>query len=219
LSATTTFLEPGQSSPGPGGILLGDEVVVFGTEAGTNTIDATSVEVPPARDAGSVASTTPTFTITTGDPTATVTVNLSSSTTYREPGTTSPSLSDILVGDHITVFGTQDGTDVVNATSVDLPRAIDFGTVATAPASSTATTFTITTAGRTSTTLTINVSSTTTYRDPGVSSPSLVDVVAAGHVLVIGAQDGTNMVNATSVFILPASLGQFAPGGHGGPVF
>ena len=108
---------------------------------------------------------------------------------------------------------------MVNATSVDLPRAIDFGTVATAPASSTATTFTITTAGRTSTTLTINVSSTTTYRDPGVSSPSLVDVVAAGHVLVIGAQDGTNMVNATSVFILPASLGQFAPGGHGGPVF
>ncbi len=292
VSATTTFREPGQSSPGLGDILMGDQVVIMGTEAGTNTIDATSVEVPPARDSGTVASTTPALTITTTNPAATITVNLSSNTTYtepgfspaaltdlrvgdrvlvsgtqdgtnmvnatsvylppavepgtvastspftitagdpttvtinlsagttyREPGFSSPSLTNIVTGDRVVVFGTQDGTNTVNATSVDLPRAMEFGTVATAPASATATSFTITTAGRTSATVTVNVSGTTTYRDPGVSSPGLVDIVANGHVLVIGTQGGASTVNATSLLVLPAGLGRGLPGGHGGPAF
>jgi hypothetical protein len=168
---------------------------------------------------GTVASTTP-FTITTADPgahaSATVTVNLSSTITYREPGFSSPGLGNIMVGDRVWVSGTQDGTDMVNATSIILPPAMEFGTVATAPSSPTATSFTITTAAKTSATITVNVSGTTTYRDPGVSSPTLVDVVASAHVIVVGTQDGTGSVNATSVFVLPAGLGHGPPGGHGG---
>ena len=224
VSTTTTLDEPGQSSPGLGGILSGDKVVVFGTGAGTGTIDATSVEVPLARDTGTVAiapatSTATSFTITTGDPSVTVTVNLSSNPTYREPGFSTPSVTNIMAGDRVSVSGTQDGTNTVTATYVDLPRAMDFGTVATAPASATATTFTITTTGRTSATVIVTVTGTTTYRDPGVSSPTLADVVATANVLVIGTQEGTGAVTATSVFILPAGAGHGFPGGQGGPFF
>ena len=131
----------------------------MGTESGTNTIDATSVEVPAARDTGIVASTTPTFTITTTNPAATVTVNLSATTTYTEPGFSPPSLTDIMVGDRVLVSGNQDGTNTVNATSVYLPPAMEAGTVA-----STTPTFTITIGDPA--TVTVNLSSTTTYRSP-----------------------------------------------------
>ncbi len=80
----------------------------------------------------------------------------------------------------------------------------------------TSTTFTITTAGQTSATIAVTVSGTTAYRDPGVSSPTVADVVASAHVLVVGTQNGGSSVNATSVFILPAGLGQGFFGGHGG---
>ncbi len=192
VSVTTTFREPGQTSPGLADILLGDQVVIMGTEAATNTIDATSVEIPAARDTGTVASVAPEFTINTTNPTATVIVNLSGSTTYREPGFSPPSLTDLMAGDRVVVSGAQDGTDMVDATSVYLPPAIQAGTVA-----STSPTFTITTGDPT--TVTVNVSSGTTYREPGFSSPSLANIIYGDHVLVFGTQDGTNNVTATSV--------------------
>jgi hypothetical protein len=53
-----------------------------------------------------------------GSTTTLVTVNVATTTTLNEPGTTSPSLAGILAGDQVQVFGTQDGTNTVNATSV-----------------------------------------------------------------------------------------------------
>jgi hypothetical protein len=57
-----------------------------------------------------------TFTITTRDGT-TVTVNVSSATTYRDRAVTSPTIANVTVGEHVAVFGT-DSSNVVAATGV-----------------------------------------------------------------------------------------------------
>jgi preprotein translocase subunit YajC len=163
-----------------------------------------------------------TFTLTTRDST-TVTVNVSATTTYRDPSVTSPTLANLTVGEHVAVFGT-DASNVVTATSVAIgdppggggggpggpggsggspPAAM--GTVASVGDG----TFTLTT--RDSTTVTVNVSATTTYRDPSVTSPTLANVTVGEHVAVFGT-DASNVVTATSV-----AIGDPPGGGGGGP--
>jgi hypothetical protein len=124
VPATTKFREPGQTSPGLGGVLVGDNVSVSGTQAGAGIVDALSVNVPLALDAGTVATPPPTgatpptsFTITTAAG-KTVTVEVSSTTTFHVLGQSSPGLGDVAVSDHVLVVGTQGGTGVVGATSV-----------------------------------------------------------------------------------------------------
>jgi hypothetical protein len=74
-------------------------------------------------------------------------------------------------------------------------------------------TFTLTTQDKT--TVTVNVGSTTTYRDPSVTSPSLANVTVGEHVAVFGT-DTSNVVTATSVAIGdPPSGGRGGPGGKG----
>ncbi len=169
---------------------------------------------------------TDTFTLTTQDKT-TVTVNVGSTTTYRDPSVTSPTLANVTVGEHVAVFGT-DTSNVVTATSVAIgdppsggkgapggpggpggspPAAM--GTVASVGAD----TFTLTTQDKT--TVTVNVGSTTTYRDPSVTSPTLANVTVGEHVAVFGT-DTSNVVTATSVAIGdPPSGGKGGPGGRG----
>ena len=186
---------------------------------------------PPAA-MGTVASVGDnTFTLTTQDKT-TVTVNVSSTTTYRDPSVTSPTLANVTVGEHVAVFGT-DTSNVVTATSVAIgdphsggpggpggpgspPAAM--GTVASVGDN----TFTLTTQDKT--TVTVNVSSATTYRDPSVTSPTLANVTVGEHVAVFGT-DTSNVVTATSVAIGdppsggrggPGGKGSGGPGGHGG---
>ena len=179
---------------------------------------------PPAA-MGTVASVGDgTFTLTTADKT-TVTVNVSSTTTYRDPSVTSPTIANVTVGEHVAVFGT-DTSNVVTATSVAIgdppaggkggpggpggspPAAM--GTVASVGDG----TFTLTTADKT--TVTVNVSSTTTYRDPSVTSPTIANVTVGEHVAVFGT-DTSNVVTATSVAIGdPPAGGKGGPGG-GGP--
>ncbi len=57
-----------------------------------------------------------TFTLTEQDGT-TVTVNVTSATTYRDRDVTSPTIANVTVGEHVAVFGT-DTSNVVSATSV-----------------------------------------------------------------------------------------------------
>jgi hypothetical protein len=57
-----------------------------------------------------------TFVLTTGSG-STVTVDVSSSTTYRDAGTTSASLADVKVGQHVAVVG-KESNGTVTATSV-----------------------------------------------------------------------------------------------------
>ena len=70
-------------------------------------------------------------------------------------------------------------------------------------------TFTLTTTR--GTVVTVDVGSTTTYHDPGVTSPTLADVKVGDHVAVFGT-DTSNTVTATSV-----GIGDFPAGGRGGP--
>jgi len=71
-------------------------------------------------------------------------------------------------------------------------------------------TFTLTTPDNT--TVTVNVGTTTTYRDAGVTNPTLANVTAGEHVAVFGT-DTANVVTATSVAIGEPPSG--GPGGHG----
>jgi hypothetical protein len=84
------------------------------------------------------------------------------------------------------------------------PAAI--GTVTTVGASS----FTIKT--KDGTTVTVDVSGSTTYRDRGVSSPTLANVTVGENVAAFGTET-SNTVTATSVAI----GGPGGPDGHGGP--
>ena len=73
---------------------------------------------PPAA-VGTVATVgTDTFTLKTKDGTV-VTVNVTSSTTYRDRGVTSPTLANVTVGETVAAFGT-DTSNTVSATSVDI---------------------------------------------------------------------------------------------------
>ncbi len=184
---------------------------------------------PPAA-VGTVKSVgTDTFTLTDRDGT-TVTVNVGTTTTYRDPGVTSPTLANVTVGEHVAVFGT-DASNTVTATSVAIgdpsgsgrgpggwggpggpgggspPAAM--GTVKSVGTD----TFTLT--DRDGTTVTVNVGATTTYRDPGVTSPTLANVTVGEHVAVFGT-DTSNTVTATSVGIgSPPAGGSGRPGGWG----
>jgi len=81
---------------------------------------------------------------------------------------------------------------------------VDVGTVKSVGTDS----FTLTTSG--GTVVTVDVGTSTTYRDPGVTSATFADVKVGDHVAVFGT-DTSNTVTATSV-----GVGDF-PGGRGGP--
>jgi co-chaperonin GroES (HSP10) len=129
-----------------------------------------------------------------------VTVVVSSSTQYREPGVSSPSVA---VGDFVVVKGTA-GTSAgtLNATRVVIPAARVTGDVTSggAGANFTLTSTVSTIYGPSGTAIMIVVSSSTKYHEPGVSSPS---VAIGDRVVVSGMQGGTATVDALAVFIVP----------------
>ena len=189
--------------------------------------------IPPAA-VGTVATVgTDSFTITTRD-NVTVTVTVTPSTTYLDPAVTSPTFATVKVGDHVAAFGT-DTSNTVAATKVAIgpvggpggpggpggrhssgrtpPTAV--GTVASVGAN----TFTVTTSNKS--TVTVTVTGSTTYRDPGVTSPSFTNLKAGDHVAVFGT-DTDNTVAATQVCIggsavPPGPGGMGDPGDFGGP--
>ena len=212
--------------------------VAGGAVAGAATGSSTSTTTPPSHSGypgghdgfggtppaafGTVKSVgSNTFALTTHDGT-TVTVDVSSSTTYADPSVSSASFSTVKVGDHVAVFGT-DTSDTVTATKVAIggpdghggsggPGGHDgfggnppaaFGTVTSVGSN----TFALTT--HDGTTVTVDVSSSTTYLDPSVSSPTFSTVKVGDHVAVFGT-DTSNTVTATKVAI-------GGPDGHGGP--
>ncbi|HEY5097633.1 MAG TPA: hypothetical protein VII46_06265, partial [Acidimicrobiales bacterium] len=111
-------------------VALGLAVVGGGVAGAASSSTATSSSAKPSSSGprppmggsppaamGTVASVGDgTFTLTTRDRT-TVTVNVSSTTTYRDPKVTSATIADVTVGEHVAVFGTE-SSSVVTATSV-----------------------------------------------------------------------------------------------------
>ncbi len=60
------------------------------------------------------------FTVESGS--TTVTVDVSDSTTYFDPGVTSPSISDVTVGEHVAVFGSEtSGSVAATSVAIGLP--------------------------------------------------------------------------------------------------
>ncbi len=141
------------------------------------------------------------FTITTHAGT-TLTVDVTTSTTYVERGVSSPSLADVTQGALVALFGTISGT-TVSATEVSIapPQpSRNFATVGVVQPTPSTTGFTIRTWN--GTTVTVDVTASTTYVERGVSSPSLADVTAGESVSVFGTTSGTT-VTATEVVIVP----------------
>ncbi len=235
VSSSTTYRDRDVTSPTLANVTVGEMVAAFGTET-SNTVTATSVDIggpggpgghggpggsPPAA-VGTVATVgSNSFTIKTKDGT-TVTVDVSSSTTYRDRDVTSPTLANVTVGEMVAAFGTET-SNTVTATSVDIggpggpgghggpggspPAAV--GTVATVGSNS----FTIKT--KDGTTVTVDVSSSTTYRDRDVTSPTLANVTVGEMVAAFGTET-SNTVTATSVDIGgPGGAGPGGPGGRG----
>lgn len=236
VTATTTYVDPTVSSPTFATVKVGDHVAVFGTDT-SNTVAATRVAVggpggpghsfggaPPAA-VGTVATVgVGSFTVTIHDNT-TVTVDVTGTTTYVDPAVSSPTFATVKVGENVAVFGA-DTAHTVTATRVAIgaiggpggpggpggrhgfggtpPAAV--GTVASVGVGS----FTVTTPDNT--TVTVDVSGTTTYQDPGVTSPGITDLKVGDRVAVFGT-DTNNTVAATQVCIGGSAL----PSGPGGP--
>lgn len=122
VSTTTKYLDHGVSAPTIATVTAGARVRVRGTEAGTDIVDASRIRVLPARPVaiGKVTSTASlasgSFTLTRGA--ATITVDVSSATTYLDHGVNAPTVATVVTGKRVEVWGTAAGTDTVDASRV-----------------------------------------------------------------------------------------------------
>ena len=131
------------------------------------------------------------------------TINVSQYTHFLVPGTTSPDLTDVLVGDKVTVTGRRGGAGMVNANLVVIPLELVTGAVGTVGGGSFTVpirpvpiravwslTGTATTLTGTATAWTIDVSGSTTYHERGVASSTLTlnSLSSGDHVIVVGSQ-------------------------------
>lgn len=226
VTATTTYAERGIVSATLGDVQSGDLVAVFGTLSGS-TVTATEVAIARARAdersgaVGTVA-TTPangTFTVTTRGG-ATVTVDVTATTTYVDHAVADPTLTNVTVGERVGVFGTWSGTtitasEVVIASMQTIVPRVVAGKVATAPSGDA---FTITTLS--GTTVTVEVTSATGYADLAVASPSLADVTSGEEVAVFGTLAGSTLTATEVMVVGRPSLSSPVSGHHphGGPI-
>lgn len=135
---------------------------------------------------------------------AALTVDVSSSTTYREPGVRPGNKAKVMAGDKVRVVGAEAGPGTLDATLVLVPAVRAEGTVAGVGTGS----FVLT---MTATTVTVNVSSATIYREPTVRSPGFANLLAGEKVVVTGAQAGTGTMDAATVFVrLAVRVGRVA---------
>jgi hypothetical protein len=234
VSTTTTFAEHGVTMPTFANVCVGSKVAAVGADA-SSTVAATSVFINPPPTPkphavfGTVAAVNGTGTAGTcgaadtagaftldADHATTDTVDVSTTTTFVEHGVATPTFATVCVGDKVGALGI-DSSGTVTATSVFVTLPVTFGTVAsvngvntagTCGAADAAGTFTLDAAH--ATTDTVNVSTTTTFVEHGVTSPTFANVCVGDKVGAIGAIS-SNTVTATTVFITPPST----PKAHG----
>ncbi|MFL5680345.1 MAG: DUF5666 domain-containing protein [Chloroflexota bacterium] len=117
VDGSTTY-RMGAAAGSKADVTVGATVGVAGTQGSGNSIKALTVVVQPARAVGKVtAKTTDTITIDRLGG-GSVTIHVNGSTTYRVPGDTSPSLSDIAVGSVVGAAGKQRSDGSLDATVV-----------------------------------------------------------------------------------------------------
>ncbi len=144
---------------------------------------------------------------------ATDTIDVSSATTYLERGVSSPLLTNVGAGDLVAAFGTTSGSTVsASQIVISVPRSasspqppVAAGIVQGTPGSDS---FTIQT--RSGASETIDVSSSTTYYERGVSSPSLTNLASGDFVVAFGTASGST-VTASKIQLAGAP----SPSHHG----
>ena len=186
-------LVAGAASAHHGGFGRGD-----GFTRGVVPAAAGTVQVAPTNGAT-------TFTIQTRDG-STVTIDVSSATTYLQRGVSDASLTSVAANDLVAVFGTVSGSTVSASQVVIKTAPSASGTTGASRAAAaglvqgtpTASGFTLQT--RAGTTETVVISSSTIYQERGLASPSLGSVAGGDFVVVFGTVSGAS-VTASKIVI------------------
>lgn len=118
VSSTTKYSEPGVKGASIADILVGDKVRVTGESPTPGTVDASKVFVYMAKTVGKVTSVGTGSFVITGKHDATITVDVSSLTVYKEPKVKGATFANIAVGDKVHVIGAQATPGTINATLV-----------------------------------------------------------------------------------------------------
>jgi len=150
------------------------------------------------------------FTLTTANGTVD-TVNVSSTTVYKEHGVSSATLSNVVNGDTAIVVGTNTSSTIAAETVIIAMATQKGGHHDTAWSGATITAGAITTIGANTFTITtttgasdtVNVSNTTVYREHGASGVSFNTLTTGQNVAVIGTVT-TGTVTALAIIISPA---------------
>jgi hypothetical protein len=238
VTPTTTYTDSAVTTPTFANVCVGNDVRALGAFS-SGTLTATSVEIvspPQANVQGIVASVggssaadlcvtsdTESFTVVGSWSLSITTVDLSATTTYSDAAVTTPSYTDICVASYVKALGALSSA-TLTATSVAVlppPPVQAQGIVASVGGSSAADTclssdtgaFTLV-GGNPLAITNVDVTSTTTYKDHAVTTPSYGDVCVGSRLDATGTlSSGT--LTATSISIEPPFFAP-NPGGHGG---
>lgn len=214
-TASTTYHEIGVTTQ-PTSVTLGEQVMVRPTNqdlsSSTTSVTAASVEIIQPTLAGKVISAGQTTIVVQDRQGFYRTIDLSSATQFATGEATASSTDNVTTGENIVAYGSiaSDHTSL-NATMVDIavPR---YGGTASAVTTSG---FTLTT--RAGTTYSVVVNSSTTYRGPGATTPTLSSITSGTHVMVEGSLSGST-ITASTIGIAPQGGGAHNfNGGFGGP--
>ncbi len=221
-TGATTFFERGVTAPTAANVLVGDRVVVSGpvtTSSGTTSVAATSIWIiaPEGREleglVGTVNTSGGSFTLERGS--QQFTVDVSTTTTYRERGVTNASFANIQSGDRVHVRGSfatgTNNTVVFNAAAVAIepvPLVSFVGTVGTITTTSGTTSFTLVTGEHEP--VTVEMAATVSPFDAPSVTPPTTTVATGDTVVVVGSRgDGAlvphhhgEVISAADVVIL-----------------
>ena len=115
---SSTVYRVGGTDASKSAVVVGIRISAEGTLATDGTFTASAVEVAPATVVGTVASkSSSSFTVTARDG-STVTVKVTSSTTYQAQDVTSPGLKDVAVGAVVAAQGTRNSDGSLSASVV-----------------------------------------------------------------------------------------------------
>jgi hypothetical protein len=233
VTSSTVFFERGASAPTFANVCVNEMVGATGTAsagsiAATDVMIwslvptdfnafglVSSVNGSTAAGACGVAGTSGMFTVVRGRNAIQTTIDVTPATTFKENEVASPSFANVCVGEAAGAHGSFSG-GVLNATRVHIwsppeqPPATAFGLVISVNGSSasgacgvagTAGTFTV--IRRNASQAVIDVTSTTKFRDRGVTSPSFADLCVNETARAVGTLSAA-VLNANVVHIFAA---------------
>ena len=126
VTSSTTYQLAGKAAT-KDAVVAGARIVARGSLDGDGTLTATTVQVSPARAAGTVKEKSATSITLIQRDGSDVVVAVTSSTTYRVGGITAPTLADIEVGDVAVAAGTRNADGSLTASVVQSRAAGELG--------------------------------------------------------------------------------------------